>query len=360
MSRVYNFSAGPAVLPEEVLKEAADEMLDYKGSGMSVMEMSHRSKVYDDIIKEAEKDIRDLMNIPDNYKVLFLQGGASQQFAMIPMNLMKNKKAAYIITGQWAKKAYKEAQIYGDAVAVASSEDKTFSYIPDCSHVDIPEDADYVYICENNTIYGTKYKKLPNTKGHTLVADVSSCFLSEPVDVTKYGIIYGGVQKNIGPAGVVIVIIREDLITEDVLPGTPTMLKYKIHADADSLYNTPPAYGIYICGKVFKWLKKMGGLSVMKERNEEKAKVLYDFLDQSKMFHGTVVKEDRSLMNVPFVTGDKDLDAKFVKEAADAGFVNLKGHRTVGGMRASIYNAMPKEGVEKLVEFMKKFEAENV
>lgn len=359
MSRVYNFSAGPAVLPEEVLKEAADEMLDYKGSGMSVMEMSHRSKVYDDIIKEAEKDIRDLMNIPDNYRVLFLQGGASQQFAMIPMNLMKNKKAAYIITGQWAKKAYKEAQIYGDAVAVASSEDKTFSYIPDCSDLDIPEDADYVYICENNTIYGTKYKKLPNTKGHTLVADVSSCFLSEPVDVTKYGIIYGGVQKNIGPAGVVIVIIREDLITEDVLPGTPTMLKYKTHADADSLYNTPPAYGIYICGKVFKWLKKMGGLSVMKERNEEKAKILYDFLDQSKMFHGTVVKEDRSLMNVPFVTGDKDLDAKFVKEAADAGFVNLKGHRTVGGMRASIYNAMPKEGVEKLVEFMKKFEAEN-
>ena len=359
MSRVYNFSAGPAVLPEEVLKEAAEEMLDYKGSGMSVMEMSHRSKVYDDIIKEAEKDIRDLMNIPDNYKVLFLQGGASQQFAMIPMNLMKNKKAAYIITGQWAKKAYKEAQIYGDAVAVASSEDKTFSYIPDCSDLDIPEDADYVYICENNTIYGTKYKKLPNTKGHTLVADVSSCFLSEPVDVTKYGIIYGGVQKNIGPAGVVIVIIREDLITEYVLPGTPTMLKYKTHADADSLYNTPPAYGIYICGKVFKWLKKMGGLSVMKERNEEKAKILYDFLDQSKMFHGTVVKEDRSLMNVPFVTGDKDLDAKFVKEAADAGFVNLKGHRTVGGMRASIYNAMPKEGVEKLVEFMKKFEAEN-
>ena len=359
MSRVYNFSAGPAVLPEEVLKEAADEMLDYKGTGMSVMEMSHRSKAYDDIIKEAEKDIRDLMNIPDNYKVLFLQGGASQQFAMIPMNLMKNKKAAYIITGQWAKKAYKEAQIYGDAVAVASSEDKTFSYIPDCSDLDIPEDADYVYICENNTIYGTKYKKLPNTKGHTLVADVSSCFLSEPVDVSKYGVIYGGVQKNVGPAGVVIVIIREDLITEDTLPGTPTMLKYKTHADAGSLYNTPPAYGIYICGKVFKWLKKMGGLSVMKERNEEKAKILYDFLDESKMFKGTVVKEDRSLMNVPFVTGDKDLDANFVKEAEAAGFVNLKGHRTVGGMRASIYNAMPKEGVEKLVEFMKKFEAEN-
>ena len=356
MSRVYNFSAGPAVLPEEVLQEAADEMLDYRGCGMSVMEMSHRSKVYDNIIKEAEADLRDLMNIPDNYKVLFLQGGASQQFAAIPMNLMKNKKAAYIVTGQWAKKAFQEAKMYGDAVEVASSADKTFSYIPDCSDLDIPEDADYVYICENNTIYGTKFKELPNTKGHTLVADVSSCFLSEPVDVTKYGVIYGGVQKNVGPAGVVIVIIREDLITDDVLPGTPTMLKYKTQADADSLYNTPPCYGIYICGKVFKWLKKMGGLEVMKQRNEEKAKILYDFLDQSKLFKGTVVPKDRSLMNVPFVTGDADLDAKFVKEATEAGFVNLKGHRTVGGMRASIYNAMPMEGVEKLVEFMKKFE----
>ncbi|MDD6658240.1 MAG: 3-phosphoserine/phosphohydroxythreonine transaminase [Lachnospiraceae bacterium] len=359
MSRVYNFSAGPAVLPEEVLKEAADEMLDYKGSGMSVMEMSHRSKVYDNIIKEAEADLRELMNIPDNYKVLFLQGGASLQFAMIPMNLMKNKKAGYIVTGQWAKKAYQEAKIYGEAVELASSADKTFSYIPDCSDLDIADDLDYVYICENNTIYGTKYKTLPNTKGKILVADLSSCFLSEPVDVTKYGVIYGGVQKNIGPAGVVIVIIREDLITEDVLPGTPTMMKYKIHADAESLYNTPPCYGIYICGKVFKWLKKMGGLSVMKEKNEEKAKILYDFLDESKMFKGTVVKEDRSLMNVPFVTGDADLDAKFVKEAAEAGFVNLKGHRSVGGMRASIYNAMPKEGVEKLVAFMKDFEAKN-
>ena len=359
MSRVYNFSAGPAVLPEEVLQEAADEMLDYRGCGMSVMEMSHRSKVYDNIIKEAEADLRDLMNIPDNYKVLFLQGGASQQFAAIPMNLMKNKKAAYIVTGQWAKKAYQEAKMYGDAVEVASSADKTFSYIPDCSDLDIPEDADYVYICENNTIYGTKFKELPNTKGHTLVADVSSCFLSEPVDVTKYGVIYGGVQKNVGPAGVVIVIIREDLITDDVLPGTPTMLKYKTQADADSLYNTPPCYGIYICGKVFKWLKKMGGLEVMKQRNEEKAKILYDFLDQSKLFKGTVVPKDRSLMNVPFVTGDADLDAKFVKEATEAGFVNLKGHRTVGGMRASIYNAMPKEGVEKLVAFMKKCEEEN-
>lgn len=359
MSRVYNFSAGPAVLPEEVLKESAEEMLDYKETGMSVMEMSHRSKAYETIIKEAEADLRELMNIPDNYKVMFLQGGASQQFAMIPMNLMKNKKAAYIVTGQWAKKAYQEGQIYGEAVKVASSEDETFSYIPDCSDLDIPEDVDYVYICENNTIYGTKFKTLPNTKGHTLVADVSSCFLSEPVDVTKYGVIYGGVQKNIGPAGVVIVIMREDLITEDTLPGTPTMLKYKTHADAESLYNTPPAYGIYVCGKVFKWLKKMGGLEAMKQHNEEKAKILYDFLDQSKMFKGTVRKEDRSLMNVPFVTGDKELDAKFVKEAEAAGFVNLKGHRSVGGMRASIYNAMPKQGVEKLVEFMRKFEEEN-
>ena len=359
MSRVYNFSAGPAVLPEEVLKEAADEMLDYQGSGMSVMEMSHRSKTYDKIIKDAEADLRELMNIPDNYKVLFLQGGASQQFAMIPMNLMKNKKAGYIVTGQWAKKAYQEASIYGEAVKLASSEDKTFSYIPDCSDLDIPDDLDYVYICENNTIYGTKFKELPNTKGHTLVADVSSCFLSEPVDVSKYGIIYGGVQKNIGPAGVVIVIIREDVITEDTLPGTPTMLKYKIHADNQSLYNTPPAYGIYICGKVFKWLKKMGGLEVMKQRNEEKARILYDLLDESKLFKGTVEKKDRSLMNVPFVTGNEELDAKFVKEATAAGFVNLKGHRTVGGMRASIYNAMPKEGVEKLVAFMKKFEEEN-
>ena len=359
MGRVYNFSAGPAVLPEEVLKEAAEDMLDYKGCGMSVMEMSHRSKVYDTIIKEAEQDLRDIMNIPDNYKVLFLQGGASLQFAMIPMNLMKNKKAAYIVTGQWAKKAYQEAQIYGEAVKVASSEDKTFSYIPDCSDLDIPEDADYVYICENNTIYGTKYKTLPNTKGKTLVADVSSCFLSEPVDVSKYGVIYGGVQKNIGPAGVVIAIVREDLITEDVLPGTPTMMKYKTHADADSLYNTPPCYGIYICGKVFKWIKKMGGLQAMKELNEKKAKILYDYLDESRLFKGTVVPEDRSLMNVPFVTGDAELDAKFVKEAKEAGFENLKGHRTVGGMRASIYNAMPIEGVEKLVEFMKKFEVEN-
>ena len=360
MSRVYNFSAGPAVLPEEVLKEAAAEMLDYKGCGMSVMEMSHRSQVFDDIIKEAEQDLRDLMHIPDNYKVLFLQGGASQQFAMIPMNLMKNKVADYIVTGQWAKKAYQEAQKYGKVNKIATSEDKTFSYIPDCSDLPVSPDADYVYICENNTIYGTKFKTLPNTKGKTLVADVSSCFLSEPVDVTKYGIIYGGVQKNIGPAGMVISIIREDLITDEVLEGTPTMLKFKTHADAGSLYNTPNCYCIYMCGKVFKWLKKMGGLEVMKQRNEEKAALLYDYLDSSSMFRGTVRKEDRSLMNVPFVTGDKDLDAKFVKEAKEAGLENLKGHRTVGGMRASIYNAMPYEGVEALVAFMKKFEEENL
>lgn len=360
MSRVYNFSAGPAVLPESVLKSAAEEMLDYKGCGMSVMEMSHRSKAFEEIIKTAESDLRELMHIPDNYKVLFLQGGASQQFAMIPMNLMKNKVADYIVTGQWAKKAYQEAAKYGKVNKIASSEDKTFSYIPDCSDLPISEDADYVYICENNTIYGTKFKELPNTKGKTLVADVSSCFLSEPVDVSKYGIIYGGVQKNIGPAGVIIVIIREDLITEDVLPGTPTMLTYKTHADADSLYNTPPAYGIYICGKVFQWLKEMGGLEAMKERNERKAKILYDFLDQSKLFKGTVEKKDRSLMNVPFVTGSDELDAKFVKEAKAAGLENLKGHRSVGGMRASIYNAMPEEGVQALVDFMKKFEEENL
>ncbi len=359
MGRVYNFSAGPAVLPEEVLKAAADEMMDYNGTGMSVMEMSHRSKAYQQIIDEAEADLRDLMNIPDNYKVLFLQGGASQQFAMIPMNLMKNKKAGYIVTGQWAKKAYQEAKMYGEAVELASSADKTFSYIPDCSDLAITDDMDYVYICENNTIYGTKFKELPNTKGKLLVSDVSSCFLSEPVDVTKYGVIYGGVQKNIGPAGVVIAIIREDLITEDVLPGTPTMLRYKIHADNGSMYNTPPAYGIYICGKVFKWIKKQGGLAAMKEHNEKKAAILYDFLDNSKLFKGTVVKEDRSLMNVPFVTGNEELDAKFVKEAKEAGFENLKGHRSVGGMRASIYNAMPIEGVEKLVEFMKEFEKNN-
>ncbi|SCW42213.1 phosphoserine aminotransferase apoenzyme [Lachnospiraceae bacterium C10] len=359
MSRVYNFSAGPAVLPEEVLKEAAEDMMDYKGCGMSVMEMSHRSKMFDDIIKEAEADIRSLMNIPDNYKVLFLQGGASQQFAAVPMNLMKKKKAGYIITGQWAKKAAQEAKNYGEVVELASSADKTFSYIPDCSDLAITDDLDYVYICENNTIYGTHYHELPNTKGVDLVSDVSSCFLSEPIDVSKYAVVYGGVQKNVGPAGLVIAIIREDLITDEVLEGTPTMLKWKTQADNDSLYNTPNCWAIYICGLVFKWLLKNGGLEAMKKRNEEKAAILYDFLDQSKLFKGTVEPASRSLMNVPFVTGDADLDAKFIAEAKAAGFENLKGHRTVGGMRASIYNAMPKEGVEKLVAFMAEFEKKN-
>ena len=359
MSRVYNFSAGPAVLPESVLQSAAAEMMDYEGSGMSVMEMSHRSKTYQKIIDTAEADLRELMGIPDNYKVLFLQGGASQQFAMIPMNLMKNRVADYIITGQWAKKAWQEGSIYGQANAVASSADKTFSYIPDCSDLPISENADYVYICENNTIYGTKFWQLPDTKGKPLVADVSSCFLSEPVDVSKSGMIYGGVQKNIGPAGTVIAIIREDLITEDTLPGTPTMLKYHIHRDNGSMYNTPPAYGIYICGKVFKWLKEQGGLEAMAEYNKKKAAVLYDFLDSSNMFRGTVVAKDRSLMNVPFVTDSEELNAAFIKEATEAGFVNLKGHRSVGGMRASIYNAMPIEGVQKLVAFMEAFEHRN-
>lgn len=359
MARVYNFSAGPAVLPEEVLKEAAAEMLDYKGSGMSVMEMSHRSKAFEGIIGDAEKDLRELMNIPDNYKVLFLQGGASLQFAMIPMNLMKNKVADHINTGQWAKKAISEGKLYGKINVIASSEDKTFTYIPDLKGLKISDDADYVYICHNNTIYGTKFNELPDIGEKILVADMSSDILSEPVDVTKYGLIFAGVQKNIGPAGVVVVIIREDLITDEVLPGTPTMLKYKTHADNKSLYNTPPAYGIYICGKVFKWVQKLGGLEAMKKINEEKAALLYDYLDSSNMFRGTVVKKDRSLMNVPFVTDSDELDAQFIKEAKAAGFENLKGHRSVGGMRASIYNAMPTEGVKSLVKFMKKFEADN-
>ena len=347
-------------MPEEVLREAQAEMMDYRGTGMSVMEMSHRSRAFEAIIQEAEKDLRELMNIPEKYKVLFLQGGASLQFAMIPMNLMRNKVADYIVTGQWAKKAWQEAQKYGKANKIASSEDRNYSYIPDCSDLPISEDADYVYICENNTIYGTKFQELPNTKGKDLVADVSSCFLSEPVDVSKYAVLYGGVQKNIGPAGMVIAVIREDLITDEALLGTPTMMKYKTHADAGSMYNTPNCYCIYMCGKVFKWLKRRGGLEAMKEYNEKKAKILYDFLDSSRLFHGTVEKEYRSLMNVPFVTENSELDAKFIQEAKEAGFENLKGHRTVGGMRASIYNAMPIEGVEALTAFMKKFEKENL
>ncbi len=358
--RVFNFSAGPAVLPEEVLRQAASEMLEYGNSGMSVMEMSHRSKDFENILFTAEQDLRDLMNIPDNYKVLFLQGGGWTQFAMIPLNLMRNKVADYIITGQWSKKAAGEAAKYGVVNEVASSADKNFSYIPDLSNLNITPDADYVYICQNNTIYGTTIKNLPNTKGKLLVSDISSMFLSQPIDVNKYGIVYGGVQKNVGPAGVAIVIIREDLIRDDVLPFTPTMLKYKTHADHKSLFNTPPCYGIYICGLVFKWLKKLGGVEAIYKINTEKANILYDYLDNSKLFKGTVEKKDRSLMNVPFITGNKDIDAKFVAEADKAGFKNIKGHRSVGGMRASLYNAMPIEGVKKLVEFMKNFERNNL
>ena len=359
MSRVYNFSAGPACLPEEVLQQCAAEMMEYGTSGMSVMEMSHRSKDFENILDTAEADLRELLGIPQNYKVLFLQGGGNTQFAMVPMNLMRNRVADYILTGQWAKKAAKEAELYGKVNIIASSADKTFSYIPDLTNLQISPDADYVYICQNNTIYGTVYHQLPDTQGKPLVSDVSSMFLSEPMDVTKYGIVWGGVQKNVGPAGVTIVIIREDLIREDVLPGTPTMLRYKTHADNKSLYNTPPCWNIYVCGLVFKWLKAMGGLEEMQRRNMAKAKVLYDFLDQSQLFNGTVVKEDRSLMNVPFITGNEDLDKKFISEATEAGFKNLKGHRTVGGMRASIYNAMPIEGVQALVDFMTAFEKEN-
>ena len=359
MNRVYNFAAGPSTMPVEALQTAANEMLCYGDSGMSVMEMSHRSGVYQDIFDQTEADLRKLLDIPGNYKVLFLQGGAHTQFSMVPMNLMPHGVADYIITGVWAKKAWKEAQMYGKANAIASSADRNFSYIPDCTDLPVSEDADYVYICENNTIYGTKYKTLPNTKGKMLVSDVSSCFLSEPMDVTKYGYVYGGVQKNIGPAGVVIGIMREDLITENVYPNTPTMLRYKTYADNGSMYNTPPCYNIYICGKVFKWLLNQGGLAEMKKKNEEKAKILYDYLDRSNLFIGTVEKKDRSLMNVTFVTGNDALNAKFVAEADAAGLKNLKGHRSVGGMRASIYNAMPKAGVEALVSFMEDFEKKN-
>ena len=359
MSRVYNFSAGPSMLPESVLNKAAAEMLDYEGTGTSVMEMSHRSKVYEPIIYGAEKLLREIMNIPDNYKVLFLQGGASTQFAAIPMNFMTGSgKADYITTGQFATKAYKEALKYGDAKDVASSKDRTFAYIPKTDRSTFRPDADYVYICYNNTIYGTRFTELPDTGDIPLIADVSSCFLSEPMDVSKFGVLYGGAQKNVAPAGLTIVIVREDLLGK-AMPITPTMLDYKVMADNDSMYNTPPCYSIYMCKLVLEWIKSLGGLEVMKERNEKKAKILYDYLDESKMFKGTVDKEFRSMMNATFVTGDDELNKKFVAEAAEHGFVNLKGHRSVGGMRASIYNAMPIEGVEKLVEFMKKFEAEN-
>ncbi len=357
--RVYNFSAGPATMPVEVLEEVRDEMLNYRGSGMCVMEMSHRSKVYQQIIDEAEADLRTLMNIPDNYKVLFIQGGATLQFAAIPINLCKNGVFDYIVTGNWSKKAAAEAKKYGKVNIVASSEDRNYSYIPDCSDLPIDEDADYVYICENETIHGTTYPVLPNTKGKILVSDQSSMFLSKPCNVSDYGLIYGGVQKNVGPAGLAIVIIREDLIREDIDPKCPIYLRYDTHANNGSMYNTPNCWAIYVCGKVFKYLLKNGGLEAMAKRNEEKAKVMYDFLDSSKMFKGTVEKKDRSLMNIPFVTGDKDKDAAVVAATKAAGFDNLKGHKSVGGLRASIYNAMPKEGVEALVEFLKKYEAEN-
>ena len=360
MSRVYNFSAGPAVLPEEVLLTAQSELLEYGNSGMSVMEMSHRSKDFEDILFTAEADLRKLMNIPDNYKVLFLQGGGFTQFAMIPMNLMINKSAGYIVTGQWSKKAAGEAKIFGEVHELANSSDKNFSYIPDLSDLNIPDDLDYVYICQNETVHGTTIRKLPDTKGKILVSDISSMFLSEPLDVNNYGLLFGGVQKNVGPAGVVIVIIREDLIRDDVLPFTPTMMKYKTHADNKSLFNTPPCYGIYICGLVFKWLLKLGGVEAIHKINQAKAKILYDYLDSSKLFKGTVRAQDRSLMNVPFVTGSKELDAVFVNAAAQAGLKNIKGHRSVGGMRASLYNAMPIDGVNKLVEFMADFEKEHV
>jgi len=358
--RIYNFSAGPAMMPERVLEEIRDEMMNYQGSGMCVMEMSHRSKVFQKIADEAERDLRDLMNIPDNYKVLFIQGGATLQFSMIPMNLMKNGKAAYIETGAWSKKAIAEAKKVGEVKVVASSKDRNYSYIPDCSDLDIPEDADYVYICENETIHGTTWQTLPNTKGHILVSDQSSMFLSKPCNVSDYGMIYAGVQKNVGPAGIVVAIIREDLIREDLPETTPVYMSYKTHADSGSMYNTPNCWAIYVCGKVFKYLKSIGGLEAMEQRNIDKANVLYDFLDSSKLFKGAVEKEFRSLMNVPFVTGDADMDAKVVSYTKEHGFENLKGHRSVGGLRASIYNSMPKEGVEALVECLKQFEAENL
>ena len=357
MARVFNFSAGPAVLPESVLREAAAEMLEYKDCGMSVMEMSHRSSAFKSIIETAEADLRDLMGIPDNYRVLFLQGGGSLQFAMVAMNLMRKGHADYIVSGTWSKKAWQEAQRFGDARVIASSESEGFNCVPDLSALHINPDADYVYICQNETIYGTTYHQLPDTKGKTLVADLSSCFLSEPIDVERYGFIFAGAQKNVAPAGVTLVIIRDDLIPDTDLSDVPTLLQYKVYADSGSLYNTPPCYGIYICGKVFAWLKAQGGLEGIQVRNQKKAQLLYDYLDTSTLFSGTARREDRSLMNVPFVTGDADLDAQFIKQARDAGLENLKGHRSVGGMRASIYNAMPIEGVEALVEFMKDFEA---
>ena len=359
MKRVFNFSAGPAILPEEVILETQKELFDYENTGMSVMEMSHRSKPFEKILNDAINDLKEIMNIPDNYKIIFVQGGASMQFAGVPLNLMKNKKADYILTGQFSTKAYQEAKLYGDVKVLASSKESNFTYIPDCSDLDVREDADYVYICENNTIYGTKFKELPNTKGKPLVSDQSSCFLSEPIDVSKYGVIYAGVQKNVGPAGLVIMIIREDLINDDLAFTVPTMLKWKTQVDNNSLYNTPNCFSIYICGKVFKWIKNTGGLEAMKQRNIEKANVLYDYLDSQDFYIAPAQKDSRSIMNVTFKTKSPELDDLFVTKAKENNIVNIKGHRSVGGMRASIYNAMPKEGVVALVEFMKQFAKEN-
>lgn len=356
MRNIFNFSAGPAVLPESVLQEAADEMMDYKSSGMSVMEISHRSALFQSIIDETEDDLRTLMSIPDDYEVLFLQGGTSLQFAMIPMNFMRNRKADYILSGYWAKKAYQEAKLYGEIHVAASSEEDNFSHIPDCSDLDISPDSDYVYMCENSTIYGTKFHKRPDSKGKILINDISSCFLSEPMNVSDYDMLFGGIQKNLGPAGLVIAIIRKDLISETVLPGTPTMLRYKTHADKGSMYNTPPTYNIYIVGKVIKWIQSLGGLDKMKKINESKAALLYDYLDKSDMFCGLADKDSRSLMNVTFRTGSEALDSVFVKAAGENGIISIKGHRAIGGMRASLYNAMPIEGVQHLVQFMEAFE----
>lgn len=354
----YNFSSGPAMMPVEVMKEANAEFLNYAGSGMSVMELNHRSILFNEIIDQAKADLKDLLAIPDNYQILFLQGGASLQFAAVPMNLMRIRKAGFVMTGHWTKRAFEEAQMYGEAVELASSADKNYTYIPDCSSLAIPDDIDYVHICENNTIYGTKFTQLPNVAGKDLVSDMSSCILSEPIDVSKYGLIFAGAQKNMGPAGATIVIIRENLIRDDVLPGTPSVMKYKNQFDNNSRFNTPPCYGIYICGKVFKWLKGLGGLSAMKEMNREKADLIYNYLDESKLFHGTVDREFRSTANATFTTGNDDLDMSFVEDSKKVGFVGLKGHRFVGGLRASLYNAIPLENVKALVDFMKQYEVE--
>lgn len=356
MSRIYNFSAGPAMLPEEVLKTAAAEMLDYHGSGMSVMEMSHRSKVYQSIIDEAEADLRKLIGIPENYKVLFLQGGATLQFALIPLNFMVNGKADYINTGVWTKKAIKDAKLFGEVNVVASGEENGFKKIPDVKSIKFNKDADYVYMCDNNTIFGSKFKEYPDTGDVPLICDMSSCFLSEPIDVKKFGLIYAGAQKNVGPAGVTILIIREDLLARTPRQPLPAYFDYRLHAENGSMYNTPPTYGIYICGLVFKWLLKNGGLEARKKANEEKAKILYDYLDSSKFYRPYVDKDSRSLMNVTFRTPSDELDAEFLEGAKKYKFTNLKGHRLTGGLRASIYNAMPKEGVEALVKYLKEFE----